>query len=248
MALSGWTILAAISLPAVSSGDAKSAAGAEPVAVVELFTSEGCSSCPPAEQFLGEIAREAVARRRRILPIEFHVDYWNHLGWKDPFSSALYTERQRRYVRASGANGAYTPQMIVNGTEEFVGSDRARARRAIDAALSRPAATTVEASVHLASGAARIRYEIRGTRADAEVGIVLVESGLVSHVRGGENDGRTLEHTSVARGFITRPVGNGSGTVDLELAPATTKTRRAIVVFVQDPKTMAILGATDVAL
>jgi hypothetical protein len=96
-------------------------------AVVELFTSQGCSSCPPADKLLGELAR-----RSDVLTLAYHVDYWNNLGWKDPFASADATRRQRRYAGALGLSGIYTPQMVVDGAIDAVGSDR----RAVEAALA----------------------------------------------------------------------------------------------------------------
>jgi hypothetical protein len=219
----------------------------EPVAVVELFTSEGCSSCPPAERLLDELAREKAAPGRRIITLEFHVDYWDRLGWKDPYSSAAYSTRQQSYATALGLSGLYTPQMIVGGSEEFVGSDRGRARRALDAAWAHAPSVGVLATLRPAPGGIQLRYQLEGAPKDAEVSVALVESGLTSHVRAGENDGRTLEHTTVVRQFITRPAAGGSGSVDLKLDPPNAKTPRAAVVLVQDPRTMAILGATEVA-
>jgi hypothetical protein len=114
-------------------------ASAAGVAVVELFTSEGCSSCPPADDILVDIAREARQSKRAIYPLAFHVDYWDQLGWKDPFGSAAYSRRQDDYVAAFGGEGPYTPQMVVNGRVGFVGSRREQAQREIARALEQPA-------------------------------------------------------------------------------------------------------------
>src|SRR5689334_14081460 len=105
-------------------------AAAQPFALVELFTSEGCSSCPPADRVLARLAAEARASGRRIFPLSFHVDYWNGLGWRDPWSTRTFTERQRNYARALGWR-TYTPQMVINGAEHFVGSDERHARESI---------------------------------------------------------------------------------------------------------------------
>ena len=110
----------------------------ESFAVVELFTSEGCSSCPPPDALLAEILEDARKDGRRVFCLSFHVDYWNRLGWTDPYSAPAFSRRQQSYAQAFKNDQVYTPQMIVNGTEEFVGSDRHRSRAAIDAALKRP--------------------------------------------------------------------------------------------------------------
>ena len=246
-AVAAASVVPAGSIATVAS--AAPAARSEPVAVVELFSSEGCSSCPPAEQLLGELAAAAKQSGRRILTLEFHVDYWNHLGYVDPFSAPAYSKRQQQYARALGASGLYTPQMIVNGTDEFVGSDRARATNALDAALARPATVRVTLrTAPLASGT-RVSYQISAAPSGAQVHVALVESGLVSHVRGGENDGRTLAHTSVVRQFVTMPIaGRDAGSVDLKTGVSSGKTEKDAVVFVQDSRTMAILGAATARL
>jgi hypothetical protein len=104
--------------------------------LVELFTSEGCSSCPPADALLAELVKGDATPDVRIIPLELHVDYWNRQGWADPFSSAKFTERQEGYARALRVEQIYTPQMIVDGTTQVVGSDRDAARRAISAAAA----------------------------------------------------------------------------------------------------------------
>src|SRR4051812_17852201 len=113
-------------------------AGERPV-VVELFTSQGCSSCPPADALLGELTRRA-----DVLPLAFHVDYWNRLGWKDPYSSAESTARQRTYARQLGLRTIYTPQMVVDGGIDVVGSERADVLKAIDAARASQRTVPIE--------------------------------------------------------------------------------------------------------
>ena len=219
------------------------------VAVVELFSSEGCSSCPPAERYLADLAEEARRSGRRILPLEFHVDYWNHLGWADPFSSAAFSRRQEDYVRALDLAQMYTPQMIVNGTEEFVGSDRGRGARAVELALSHAPRVQVRAWAKRAGKGWLVGYHLSGSTDGAQVCVALVESGLVSRVRRGENSGRTLEHTGVVRRFESVAIGvGGQGTLTLEPHVDIRAGRGRAVVFVQDPRTSAILGAAAVDL
>jgi hypothetical protein len=120
--------------PQVAVGSSKDGVSA-PFAVVELFTSEGCSSCPPADRNLERIARDYA--KHPVYTLSFHVDYWDHIGWRDPFSSAVYSERQRRYSAAMRARGVYTPQMVVSGTEALVGSHRAQSDDAIERSLAK---------------------------------------------------------------------------------------------------------------
>lgn len=219
------------------------------VAVVELFSSEGCSSCPPAERYLADLAEEARRSGRRILPLEFHVDYWNHLGWADPFSSAAFSRRQEGYVRALGLPQMYTPQMIVNGIEEFAGSDRGRGARAVERALSRAPSVQVRAWAKRAGKGWLVGYHLSGSTDGAQVCVALVESGLVSRVPRGENSGRTLEHTGVVRKFEAVPATRGGeGSLTLVPAEAIRAGKGMAVVFVQDPRSSAILGGAAIDL
>lgn len=204
----------------------------EPFAVVELFTSEGCSSCPPADKFLSELVADAQKTGKRVFPLAFHVDYWNRLGWTDPFSSAQFSDRQRAYAGKFGIRSAYTPQMIVNGSEEFVGSDRERAKRAIDAVLRRPA--TVEVKLRWHDGT--VEYEVTGAPSGSVLNLAIVERDLVTNVKSGENSGRTLRHDNVVRVFVSKPTGKGAATL-----PATPNA--SVIGYVQDAGKLTVLGA-----
>ena len=127
--------------------------------LVELYTSQGCSSCPPADAFVRELPALGLGPDK-VIPLTFHVDYWDDLGWPDPFADGAYTARQGAYARAFGSGGLYTPQMIVNGTDEFVGSDRRRAATAIAAALTEAATTPLALSVADTAGGAEHRVVV----------------------------------------------------------------------------------------
>ena len=171
--------------------------------VVELFTSQGCSSCPPADRLLSKMASDP-EYRGRVYPLAFHVDYWNYLGWRDPFSSARWSARQSDYARALGA-GNYTPQLVVDGTSECVGSREDEVRRAVERALATPAPGRVELALAAGSDPQTVRATVHarfdgaaeGRRIDALV--ALVEDGLVTPVGRGENGGRTLANDRVVR-------------------------------------------------
>jgi len=216
-------------------------------AVVELFTSEGCSSCPSADQVLAELDDDAKKNGRRIFPLAFHMDYWNYLGWKDPFSLAAASERQEQYG-VLRVEQSYTPQMIVNGKTEFIGSDRRRAWKAVDAALGLPARASLTLRVKAGVGGQKIEYQVSGAPKNVVLCIAVVESGLVSQVRRGENAGRTLMHANVVRKFVTLPADGPTGTVNLESEFSSTKRDLRVIAFLQDRRTMTIFGATGIHL
>ncbi|MCG3198083.1 MAG: Peptide methionine sulfoxide reductase MsrB [bacterium] len=218
-----------------------------PFAVVELFTSEGCSSCPPADQFLIELAEEARTKGLRLFPLSFHVDYWNHLGWPDPFSHADFTERQRRYGAALSDGRVYTPQMVINGAVELVGSDRARGRSAIEEALRETRPVAVHLKVETISKEARLNYRIGGWNGPLELHVALVEHTRSSEAPRGENAGRVLHHANVVRAFRTTSAHGGeAGTIRVPL-PADLKPERASFVgVIQCPATLKVVGAEEV--
>jgi hypothetical protein len=167
-------------------------AGERPI-VIELFTSEGCSSCPPADALLAELAG-----RPDVLALSFHVDYWNGLGWKDPYSSRAATERQDRYATLLDLATVYTPQIVVDGKWQAVGSNRAEVEHALD--LARRDRREVPVSLALANGEARVKLGPGGDGVAASVLLIGFDRRHVSAVKGGENGGRTLAHVDVVRG------------------------------------------------
>jgi hypothetical protein len=162
--------------------------------VVELFTSEGCSSCPPADALLAELAKRA-----DVLALSFHVDYWDRLGWKDPFSSRAATDRQNRYAKLLKLATVYTPQIVVDGRWEAVGSDRADVERALELARRDP--SEVPVTLALDHGQAQIALGRGGDRVAASVLLIGFDRRHVSAVKRGENSGRTLAHVDVVRGL-----------------------------------------------
>ncbi|HYE95494.1 MAG TPA: DUF1223 domain-containing protein [Rubricoccaceae bacterium] len=210
---------------------------ATPVAVVELFTSEGCSSCPPADALLKELVAED---RAGVLALSFHVDYWDDLGWRDPFSSVAFSNRQRAYARARGDGRVYTPQMVLNGTTAFVGSRRAEARRHLDAALSHPAEVPVTLTVRRDGRALEATYAVTGAPEGAVLHLALVQRSADVRVGRGENGGRRLRHANVVRVFQT--VDAGSGTATLRLPEGLEGANAAVAAYVQQGATGTVLG------
>jgi len=237
-------------LPVLARAGAAPVGGAaRPFAVIELFTSEGCSSCPPADALLAKLVAESRAKPEAIYLLAFHVDYWDSLGWKDPFSDAAYSQRQYEYVQALGLDSAYTPQMVVNGTREFLGSDEARARRNIDAALERPATLTLQLTAgSIANGALPVDFSVSGS-ARAVLRLALVERNLESQVSRGENSGRKLKHENVVRVFQSVPVGpTRKGHASIPLPASLVTSRASLIAYAQDPESLQILGAAAVDL
>lgn len=216
-------------------------------AVVELFTSEGCSSCPPADRLLSVIAREARAKQRPVYALSFHVDYWNYIGWTDPYSSEMFSNRQREYAQAFRSARIYTPQMIVNGTTEFVGSNARTAKSSIKSALSNSSNLRIQAAAKAdESRLVRINYSVSNFPQGARVNIALVERGLAQNVSRGENSGKKLLHDNVVRAW--KQFAKGVASVSMEAPPEVNFKNTSVVVYVQDPKGMAVLGATAVDL
>lgn len=225
------------------------AASAKGVAVVELFTSEGCSSCPPADDVLADLATSD----RPVFALAFHVDYWDDLGWPDRFASHENTMRQRAYARAFGTGGVYTPQMIVGGSEQFTGSDRDRAAGAIGRALSRPAEVQLVLHPHASGpGAVTVDFDAPGSPPGAVASVAIVERSASTSVRAGENAGRTLHHANVVRVFVTAPFRASSGSVVLQIPSSLPRDGAELIAYVQQPSSdrggMPVLGAARAEL
>jgi hypothetical protein len=218
--------------------------------VVELFTSEGCSSCPPADAFLIDLATKVSVPGARVITLSEHVDYWDHDGWRDPFSSAAFTARQTAYADRGGDGNVYTPEMIVDGGTAFVGSDRAAARSAIIKAASKPKAPVVLAWTSTALPTASIAIAPKPATRRAAIVMAITEDGLQSSVVRGENAGRTIAHTSVTRrlGVVGQTSADGSFHLELpvKIDPAWNQRALRLVVFAQlSGHQMTAAGATD---
>jgi hypothetical protein len=217
-------------------------------AVIELFTSEGCSSCPPADALLGEIAEDARRRGISIYPIAFHIDYWDGLGWKDRFSLNAATDRQQKYAKTLGCD-VYTPQMIVNGRTQFVGSDRDAYQRAVAQALGTPSSsrlTLVEKKV--ANGDLTIGYNTTDVPDGSVLNLVMVQRSATTDVPRGENAGRTLHHFNIVRSIQTIPLRTTSGESSVKL-PSDLEPKDAMVIgYAQNAQSLQIIAAAQAAV
>jgi len=203
--------------------------------LLELFTSEGCSSCPPADQLLRELVRTKVAGGAQIHALSEHVDYWNQLGWTDPFSSKQFSDRQTAYGRALG-DEVYTPQMVVDGRLTAVGSSREEVLAAIRKAAVKPKVVQVNLSWRTDL---EITVAPNPAAAGAEVYLAITEDGLTSNVRRGENEGHQLSYDAVTRRLTrigaTSRQGSFSQTVPIApmLDPTWRRDALQVIVFLQ---------------
>lgn len=253
------TVLAALGVLGVGAGmavqPAKSAdkpgGSTKGFAVVELFTSEGCSSCPSADAALAAVHAKTRSAGEPVYTLSFHVDYWNNLGWPDRFSTAANTQRQRRYAQVFKNNSVYTPQAIVNGAAEFVGSDSSRLDKEVRGGLAAAPQATISLAQQPWSPNQRLTLtaNVEHAPAGALLCAALCEDGLTNHVKAGENSGRSLSHDGVVRDFQVSPISEG-GVVKISLTPPEDidPSKASIVLYVQDAGSMRVLGATGAAL
>ncbi len=227
--------------------------------VVELFTSEGCSSCPPADAVLAQLEKTQPVAGAEIIALSEHVDYWNYIGWSDPFSSAAFSARQEAYSAAFGSERIYTPQMIVDGQAEFVGSNAAKAREAVARAARAPKAEVGLAFAAKSAGEPiKLKVKVEqvpaiSDRDVAEVLFAITESNLSSQVSRGENSGRKLSHTAVVRelralGAVDEATKSFSGETSVVIADGWKRDHLRAVVIVQERAHRRILGAAALGL
>jgi hypothetical protein len=219
--------------------------------LVELFTSEGCSSCPPADALLQHLDSSQEIPGTQLIVLSEHVDYWNHIGWKDPYSSHFFSDRQSSYADRFGLGSVYTPQMVVDGTTEFVGNSGRSAKQAIEKARDlRKVPVRISAVSVANAGALEAHVEAdvlsESSPAKADVYLVVALNHAESQVSGGENQGRRLTHVAVVQSFTK--VGsleqgkNFAQDVRVKLDPKTDHTNLRLIAFVQERGQGKVLG------
>jgi hypothetical protein len=254
MAVIGVMIGGALFLPRLGQAGAKyrpnPSASRTPV-LVELFTSEGCSDCPPADALLEKLDRSESLNNVEVIALSEHVDYWNDIGWKDPYSSREYSLRQGAYGRQFGLGSVYTPQMVVDGRAQFVGSSERDAVRAIESA-SKVEKIPLRLSSIRFEGADRVGLHVEAgpspsssSGGNAEVLLAVADDSDVSSVTRGENAGRTLKHVAVVRTLVSvgrlSSAGTFSQDVSVNLIRGTTRNLR-VVAIIQQPEAGGVLG------
>jgi hypothetical protein len=244
LAVLGW--FAARSGPAEASQNTQMPEPRSPV-LLELFTSEGCSSCPPADRLLETFDRTQPVSGADLIVLSEHVDYWNRLGWTDPYSSSLFTERQQEYVRRLHLDGAYTPQLVIDGRADFVGSDERAVRAGILKAEARPK-TAITLRAERAGPDVKVSLQVGDRTRQADLYLVLANDPAQSQVTRGENSGRTLRHVAVVRSLVrvgTLPVrGAFAKELTIPLKTDHPQSWRAVA-FLQDGASGQILGASE---
>lgn len=213
--------------------------------LVELFTSQGCSSCPPADRLLTKLGKDP-----RVIPLAFHVDYWNYIGWNDPFSSKAWSQRQQGYARAFQSNRIYTPQLVVAGRTHAVGSNEAEVRQQIAKALAaEPAGRVTVSATPSADGRLTVKAGaklVRPAGGPLDLWVAIYETGLTTKVGAGENASHTLANDYVVRRLekaLTLPGPTDSAELVLGLDKRWNREHLGVAAFLQDPKTLAIQGA-----
>ena len=212
--------------------------------LVELFTSEGCSSCPPADRVLSQLEKEQTNPDVEIITLALHVDYWNYLGWKDEFSSKSYSERQSGYAERFKLDSIYTPQMVVDGQTQFVGSNLGTAQKAIS-----DLAKNQKANIEISNANDKLKVKIADAPAhdDSYIWLAIAEDDLKTNVRRGENGGKTLDHVSVVRemkllGNLAAADKTFENETALQLNSNWKKENLNFIVFVQGKESKKVFG------
>ena len=207
-------------------------------AVVELFTSEGCSSCPAADETVAKLLSKNIDK---VYILAYHVDYWNRLGWKDPFSKAEYSQRQNQYAAKFDLNSVYTPQVIVNGSTEFVGSDENKLTNTVENNLDKQPAQNISISTTRSNNNVTVTYDIDASET-VLLNLALVQPEATISVKRGENGGRTLHHVNIVRALKTIDA-TGKGSVTMEVPNELSSVALQLIAYTQSKKSFEILGA-----
>ena len=211
-------------------------------AFLELFTSEGCSSCPPADENLARLNTK-IEDNDRIYTLSYHVDYWNRLGWEDPYSQSAFTKRQRNYATAFDSEKVYTPQLVINGAVEFNGSDEQKSDKAVELALQQTPTAGIEVRASLKKDTVRIHWQVAGIQSNDVISFALVQNEGRQKVTTGENANRDLSHINIVRKLKSIPAKRSNGRLTLDLPDDFVAAKFHVVAFVQS-RTGQIKNAT----
>ncbi len=210
-------------------------------ALIELFTSEGCSSCPPADALVNGLSKEG---RKNVFILGYHVDYWDRGGWKDKFSNAAWTERQQKYIARFGLESAYTPEIVVNGNDEFVGSDKGKLYRDI----SKYTADDEKGLIHITANAAKNNVVVNYNSPqfqDCMLYFALVQDSSSSQVKGGENEGRHLEHVNIVRNLKAVTTHEIQKEISFAIPPDFIPSGNKVIAFLQRNEDYRIIAASE---
>lgn len=215
-------------------------------ALLELYTSEGCSSCPPADELMGRIQNEY--QDDNVYVLAYHVDYWDRQGWKDVFSNADYTKRQYDYAKFLGKEPIYTPQLVVNGKADYIASQETVVRNGIKSALSKSVVTDLSLEANQANNNLNVNYNIEGIFKNSNLIIAIVQKAAKTNVKRGENANRILSHYQIVHHLHTVDLKDKNGTVSIHLPKSFNTKDFEVIGFVQDKNKGNITGATKASL
>lgn len=217
------------------------------IAVLELFTSEGCSSCPPADVLMGKIQNEY--KDKEVYVLAYHVDYWDRDGWKDVFSNQDYTKRQYSYARWLGVESVYTPQLVINGKSEHIGSQENIVRTSMTKMLAKPAVADIMLKAAQKNDKLTVSYAISGATGSSVLQLAIVQKTAKTNVKRGENGGRILSHYQIVRRFKSTIINTtGKGDTEISLPKDFNTKDFEVIGFIQDTNSGAILGADKAVL
>lgn len=215
-------------------------------ALLELYTSEGCSSCPPADELMGRIKKEY--KDSNVYVLVYHVDYWDKQGWKDVFSNSDYTKRQYDYAKYLGKAPIYTPQLIINGKADYIASQETVVRNGIKSALLKPVTTDLFLEASQANNNLNVDYSIEGIFKNSSLLIAVVQKNAKSNVKRGENANRILSHYQIVHHLHTVKLKDKKGTVSIHLPKSFDTKEFEVIGFLQDKNNGNISGATKAIL
>jgi hypothetical protein len=214
-------------------------------AVVELFTSEGCSSCPPADEVVADLARQ---NEKNVFILGYHVDYWNYLGWKDVYSNSVFSNRQKQYASTLNLTSVYTPQIVVNGKTELVGSDKNKLQQTIAKELSSEMIKPFDISAKSADGK-NVSVNLKTDYNSNEmINVALVQLQAQSDVKHGENNGKQLHHINIVRDFKTIDASAKQQSVNFILPAGFTSKDFTIIAFSQNKNNLQIDNAAEITI
>ena len=212
--------------------------------LVELFTSQGCSSCPSADRLVSSLAQTDT----NLIVLSFHVDYWDRLGWKDVFSSHDYTLRQEQYVQTLHAESVYTPQAVVQGQFEMVGSNKSGLTNALSKVREQNADVTLTANASANNNIITVNNEVSKVTSNEQVVVALVQTHASTNIARGENSGVTLTGYNVVRSLSAIPLTKSNNSMQLSLPSDLKRDNASVIVFIQDVSSKKVVAATEVKI
>jgi hypothetical protein len=221
----------------------------QPFILLELFTSQGCSSCPSADKLVEKTLLDAQKSGKKVFALSYHVDYWDRLGWKDPYSQAQFTQRQYDYSKWMNSENVYTPQIVVNGTDEFVGSDSKKMTQTISKLSDGGSKINFQfENIYWKKEVVNLEINISDLPKNSQLNVALVNKNTETSIPRGENEGRKLTGVNVVRVLQKLPSTALKNKVNLLIPNDLEKSNTRIIAFLQDKNTHQILGVSQLEL